>query len=390
VNYINRIIKVADLLEERSLFLFGPRQSGKTSYIKHQLSLDAVKTYNLLDQGLYQRILRDPTLIRQELTALAPAGGLVVIDEIQKCPELLDEVHLMIEEMNIRFLMTGSSARKLKRIGTNLLGGRARYRSFHPFVYPELKEKSFDLDRAINHGLVPYHYLSTNPEEDLQAYVGRYLTEEIAAEGLARSVTQFARFLQVAGTANAQLINYSSIANDAGVTRQTVQAYFDILRDTLLGYTLEPFTKTVKRKAITTGKFYFFDTGIVRVLKEIKVIPRGTKDFGDAFEHFLFLELRAFLDYMQPHGSLNFWRSKAGHEVDFILNKTVAIECKVSRNLGSEDFKGLRALKEEGMMKRYLLVCMEETKRVLDGITVYPWRDFLDDLWQGHLMQIEE
>lgn len=381
MKYIRRIVDLNTLLEQRSLFLFGPRQTGKSTYIREQLSQKPIRTYNLLDQGLYQRLVRDPTLIRQELTALAARDELVVIDEIQKCPELLDEVHVMIEEMGIRFLLTGSSTRKIKRVGANLLGGRARSRSFHPFVYPELKESGYDLERAINNGLIPFHYLQLNAEEDLQAYVGRYLTEEIAAEGLARSIPQFARFLQVAATANAQLINYSSIASDAGTTRQTVQVYFSILQDTLLGYELAPYTKTVKRKAIATSKFYFFDTGIVRVLREIKQIPQGTKDFGDAFEHLVFLELRAYLDYRDPHGKLSFWRSKAGHEVDFILNQKIAIECKTSKRLGAEDLKGLRALREENVVEKYLIVCFEPSLRIEDGIMVYPWQKFFEDLW---------
>jgi predicted AAA+ superfamily ATPase len=381
---IKRILNISTLIAQRPLLLFGPRQAGKSFYISRQLPEEPAKIYNLLDSGLLHRFLAQPERMRQELEGEGLRDCLVVIDEVQKCPQLLDEVQLLIEERGIRFLLTGSSARKMRASSTNLLGGRARYRAFHPLVYPELASSAqgYNLERAMNHGLLPYHYLSDDPSEDLAAYVDKYLTEEIAAEGLSRNIQGFSRFLQVAALANAQLINYSAIASDAAVNRQTVQGYFQILQDTLLGFQLEPFTQTIKRKAIATAKFYFFDTGVVRFLREMAEISEGSKDFGDFFEHLIFLELRAYLDYRAPRKKLHFWRSTAGHEVDFIFDKRIGLEVKATKHTGLSDFKGLKALQEEGIIEAYFLVCREDNLRIINGITVYPWRRFLDDLWQ--------
>ena len=383
MNYIQRFLDISPLLKERSLFLFGARQTGKSSYIQQQLTEKPKKSYTLLDQSLLQRIHANPSCIRQEIEAEDLRDALIVIDEVQKSPELLNEIHLMIEKRGLRFLMMGSSARSLRKAGVNLLGGRARHRSFHPFIYRELKDTSegYDLNRAIHHGLLPFHYLTQNPDEDLHSYVGRYLTEEVAAEGLSRNIPSFARFLQVAAVSNAQLINYSSIASDAQVTRQTVQSYFEILKETFLGFELEPFSQTVKRKAIVTSKFYFFDPGVVRILRNLSNISEGSKDFGDFFEHIIFLELKAYIDYKFPSKNLNYWRSKSGFEVDFILDKKIAIEVKTTKNSNQNDLKGLRALREEGLMEHYILVCHEPTMRLVDGIYIYPWKKFLDDLW---------
>ncbi len=385
MSYLPRILDLSSLVQERSLFLFGPRQTGKSSYLRHQLTEIPKKIYNLLDQSLLQRLHTNPSHIRQEIEAENIRDALVVIDEVQKCIPLLNEIHLMIEERGLRFLMTGSSARTLRKAGVNLLGGRARHRSFHPLLYIELRDTAvgYDLKRAMNHGLLPFHYLSTDPQEDLRAYVGRYLTEEIAAEGMARNIPTFSRFLQVAATANAQLINYSSLASDAQVARQTVQHYFDILKETFLGFELEPFSRTVKRKSIVTSKFYFFDPGIVRMLREIPIISENSKDFGDFFEHILFLELQAYIDYRAPGKRLQYWRSKSGFEVDFIFDQQIAIEVKASKKIQSSDMKGLKALREEDLMTRYIIVCQEPTLRLVDGIYIYPWQRFLDELWSG-------
>ncbi len=257
--YLRRVLEISPLLEDTSVFLFGPRQTGKSSYIANQLSEPPALVYNLLDRGLLLRLMADPTAMRQEILARNLRSSLVCIDEVQKLPELLDEVHLLIEERRIRFLLTGSSARKLRRSGTNLLGGRGRDRVMHPFVYPEVRDHGFSLDRMMHAGLLPPHFLSRNPDEDLAAYVDRYLTEEIAAEGAARNLPAFARFLRTAATMNTRMVNYTNVANDAQVPRQTVQLWFQILQDALVAFELGPFTKTVKRKAISTSKLYFFD-----------------------------------------------------------------------------------------------------------------------------------
>jgi len=383
--YIARALDLASLIGERSLFLFGPRQTGKSSYIREEMKDIPALIYSLLDRSLLLRVLSNPSLIREEIEFRNLRDCVVCIDEIQKCPALLDEVQLMIEERGIRFLLTGSSARKLKAAGTNLLGGRARTRSLHPFTYSEVADKGFTLDRAMDSGMLPPHYLSSSPDEDLAAYVNTYLSEEIAAEGLTRNLPAFARFLQTAAASNARMINYTNIANDAQVARQTVRLWFDILKDTLLGFELEAFTATVKRKAIETAKFYFFDLGVVRTLRRLPPIIPESADFGEFFEHFIFLELRAWIDYRRPRSTLSYWRSQSGAEVDFIIDGLVAVEVKSAEIAQTKHLAGLRALREENICRRFILVCRETRPRLVDGVEILPWRDFLEMLWQDSL-----
>ena len=384
--YIQRYLFIAKLLEERSLFLFGPRQTGKSTYIREQLTNQPVLIFNLLDQGLFLRLRADPTLVRQEIEARKLTDCLICIDEIQKCPELLDEVHLLIEERDMRFLLTASSARKLKRSGTNLLGGRAADRSMHPFCFMEVRKHGFSLEKAMFCGLLPPHYLSSDPEEDLSSYVNRYLTEEIAAEGMTRNLPSFSRFLQTAATVNTRIINYSNVGNDAQVPRQTVQQWFQILRDTLLGFDLEPYTASVKRKAIETAKFYFFDMGVVRTLRRLPKITATSADFGEFFEHFIFLELKAWIDYRHPRMSLNYWRSTSGFEVDFILDGSIAVEVKAAKTIHDRHMKGLKALSDEDFIERSIVVCNEPRPRLINGVDVMPWEYFLEALWNDEIM----
>ena len=306
--WIPRHLDIERLLARRSVLLFGPRQTGKTTYVRRQLDRTVALTFSLLDQGLLTAVLADPTRIRREIEARGLRETVVCIDEIQKCPPLMDEVHLMIEERGIRFLLTGSSARALRRGGVNMLGGRGSDRVMHPFSWSEIRDR-FSLDRALNHGLLPPHYLSDDPDEGLASYVDRYLTEEIAAEGLARSLPGFARFLQTAALTNAQILNYSNVARDAQVPRQTVVQWYAVLRDTLIAFDLPAWTRTVRRKAVETAKFYFFDTGVVRALRRLPRIGETSADFGELFEHYVFMELRAWIDYRRPRTPIAFWRS---------------------------------------------------------------------------------
>ena len=382
--YIDRVVDLKPLLEKKSVLLFGPRQTGKSTYIKNQLGDCVNRSYNLLDQGLLRRVLADPTLIRQELAAEHFNDKVVCIDEIQKCPDLLDEVQLMIEDHGITFLLTGSSARKLHARGTNLLGGRGHDRVMHPLTWLELRD-DFSLAKAFRTGLIPSHWLSDDPEADLDAYVGRYLTEEIAAEGLSRNIPAFSRFLIAATLSNAQEVNFSHVADDAGLARQTVQAWFTILEETLLGEQVLPYAKTVKRKAIERSKFYFFDLGVVRALRGFPTITEGSSDFGPFFEHFIFLELAAWRDYRSPQSKIRYWRSTSGYEVDFILDDTLAIEVKSTTKVGDRDLRGLRALAEEGTISGFLVVCREPAARLKDGIGILPRQVFLERLWAGKL-----
>ncbi|MDA3951010.1 MAG: AAA family ATPase [Spirochaeta sp.] len=384
-HYIPRFLDLSDLLQERTVFLFGPRQTGKSSYIRSQVE-DVAATFSLLDQRLLLSVLADPTRIRQEIEAAEIRDAIVVIDEIQKAPMLMDEVHLMMEERRIRFLQTGSSPRTLKRSGESMLGGRGSDRRMHVFTYPELSTVGYDLNRAIHAGLLPPHYLSRDPDEGLAAYVDRYLTEEVAAEGMTRNLPAFARFLETAATANAQMINYSNIARDAQVPRQTVVQWFAILYDTLLAFELPAYTRSVKRKAIETAKFFFFDPGVVRTLRRQRTIdPNGT-DFGEYFAHIIFLELRAWIDYRSPRTALSYWRSRSGYEVDFLVDERIAIEVKSATTVHARHTRGIKALLEERSISRGIVVCREDRPRRVDGIDILPWERFLTELWAGRIV----
>jgi predicted AAA+ superfamily ATPase len=322
---------------------------------------------------------RDPWRLRQEVQ---DRGALVVIDEIQKLPGLLDEVQWLIEERRCRFLLTGSSARKLRHGGVNLLGGRARSRTLHPFVSAELAD--FDLLRALSYGTLPSIYLSDSPEEDLRSYAGAYLREEVANEGLTRNIPAFSRFLEVAALCNGRMLNHTQVANDAQVPRTTVHEYFAILRDTLLGHDLPAWGEARTRKPVATSKFYFFDVGVARQLQGRGALNEKSADFGEALEAYVFHELRAWIDY-GGRGTLHYWRTTSGFEVDFILNESVAIEVKAKPRVGGHDLKGLRAIADDTPVARRLVVSLEERPRKVDGIEILPWRQFLAMLWDGAL-----
>jgi predicted AAA+ superfamily ATPase len=360
------------------MFLFGPRQTGKTSLVQQTLS--HARYFSLLDSDIYLTLNRRPAALRE---LIGPQEGLVVIDEIQKLPMLLDEVHLLMESRGVRFVLTGSSARKLRRGGVNLLGGRARSYVLHPFVSRELG-RDFELRRALDVGLLPPVHLSEEPWEELGAYAGDYLREEIAAEGLTRNVPAFSRFLEVAALCNGQMLNYSAIASDAQVPVSTVREYFRILEDTLLARQLPAWKRSSKRKPITTSKFYFFDIGVARYLQHRQGLRRRSPEFGEAFEAHVHHELSSYLDYNRK-GELHYWRSKSGFEVDFILDDHTAIEVKAKSPVGQRDLRGLKALMEERKLRRFLVVSLERHPRTLEQIEVLPWRSFLDRLWSGDL-----
>ncbi|MCX6130910.1 MAG: DUF4143 domain-containing protein [Proteobacteria bacterium] len=362
------------------MLLLGPRRTGKSALIRHEFP-DA-KVYNLLKADDFQRLAARPSLIREAL--MAEPRSLVVIDEIQKLPQLMDEVHLMIEEMGQRFLLTGSSARKLRRTHTSLMAGRAKVISLHPFVSAEVPD--FDLDQVLLYGFLPPIYLSADPEDELAGYGGEYLREEIQAEALSRSIENFSRFLDRAAFTNAQLINFESVASDAQVPARTVREYYTVLEDTLIGRMLEPIQQIGSRKVISKGKFYFFDTGVVHQLQNIKNLPALSPGYGDAFESFIFHELRTYLDYNNKRESLHFWRTNTGVEVDFILDGKIGIEVKASKSVDAKDMKGLKALAEEGKMERLMIVSRDPERRQVDKIEIWPYRLFLEELWNHSII----
>ena len=371
--YVERVLDLPSLLQKKSHFLFGPRQTGKTSLIRH--SLKGVRSYDLLDTSVYLTLSQNPGRIVQELD---PRDKIVVVDEIQRLPVLLNEIHRLIEERGIRFLLTGSSARKLRRGGVNLLGGRARTKYMHPLTYGELGDR-FDLFKAIERGLIPSIYLSEDPRADLKAYTGSYLQQEIVAEGITRNVPAFSRFLKVAALCNSTLVNFTNVSNDAQVPRTTVYEYFEILKDTLLLHELPAWRKSKKRKPLASSKYYFFDVGVVATLQGREFRP-GTPEFGEAFETYLMHELVSYSDYISGE-PLSYWRSTSGFEVDFILGDHTAIEVKAKENLSTHDLKSLRALAEEKKLKRYLCVSLEPRRRNLENVTILPLREFLEALW---------
>lgn len=375
---LSRTLDLRRLVATKSAFLLGPRQTGKSTLVKQ--ALGDCRCYNLLHTDVFLRLSQRPSRLREEVQ---PTDALVVIDEVQKLPILLDEVQSLIDERGTRFLLTGSSARRLFTRGVNLLGGRARMKTLHPFTSLELGA-SFSLPKALQTGLLPPIYFSDDPRADLQAYVGQYLKEEIAAEAAVRNLPAFSRFLPVAGLSNGRLINYSNIANDAQVPRATVQEYFQILRDTLIGVDLPAWKRTVKRKPIATSKFFFFDIGVACHLQERRHLAAGTPEFGEAFEAFLHHELRTYCDYHGPH-PLHYWRSSSGFEVDFILDDRTAIEAKAKAVVGEHDLRGLRALFEEAKLTHAIVASFETVPRRVGPIEILPWQMVLERLWAGDL-----
>lgn len=374
-----RRLQLPALLARKSFFLFGARATGKTTLIRKQLR-DA-RVYDLLDHNVLSRLARQPQLLGEENP---DPGRLVVIDEIQKLPSLLDEVHRRIEMAGQRFLLTGSSARKLKRGAANLLAGRAWEAALLPLSWCEID--GFDLLTLLNRGGLPAVYASPDYREELKSYVNLYLREEIHAESVTRNLPGFARFLDAIGLSNGNEINYAGLSSDVGVPATTLQRYVEILQDTLLCYTLEPFRRTVKRKAITRQKLYLFDIGVTNTLARRGEIIAGSELFGAAFEHFLINELRAYLSYTRRDEPLTYWRSTAKHEVDAIVGTRLALEVKASSQVTDKHLKSLRALKEEGLIQSFAVVSTDPNRRVTsDGITIWPWQEFLRALWDEAL-----
>ena len=378
----SRTLNLANLLEKKSFFLFGPRSTGKSTLITAQLK--EAKIYDLLDASVFQRLLKRPRLIEEEI--LDPKQ-LIVLDEIQRLPELLNEVHRLIVKRNIKFLLTGSSARKLKRGSANLLAGRAWQSELFPLTFAEIS--NFDLLTYLNHGGLPQIYGSPDAKEELNSYVSTYLREEIQAEAVTRNIGAFAEFLDLIALSNGQEINYESLASDSQVSTGTLKNFISILEDTLLGFKLPGYVKTRKRKAISRAKFYLFDIGVTNHLAKRSFIEEKSELFGLAFEHFIALELRAYISYRRLMMDLCYWRTTSQIEVDFIVGDHLAIEVKASSLVQDKHLKGLRALKEEKIktLKRYIIVSCDTSKRSLeDGIEIYPWKEFLEDLWKDKLL----
>ncbi len=369
-----RKLDLVSLLKKRSYFLFGPRGTGKSTLVRH--ALPEAHLYDLLDGETFERLLRRPALLGEE----SAPDNIVVIDEIQKLPSLLDEVHRLIEKRRQRFLLTGSSARKLRRGGANLLAGRAYQAELFPLVRHEIPK--FDLVTYLNTTGLPEFHGEADADEFLRAYVGTYLKEEIQAESLVRNLAGFGRFLEVVALANGEEINYAGIASDCGVPARTVEGYFSILEDTLTGFSLAPFLRTQKRKAITRKKHWLFDLGVVRSLTRRGRVEPRSELFGRAFEHFIALELRAWSSYTRQVHPLQYWRSTSQFEVDFVFGNRWAIEVKGTTEVVDKHLKGLRAFKEEGLVPVLGVVSLDpHYRKTADGLHIWPWDVFLRELW---------
>ncbi|MBK9071060.1 MAG: ATP-binding protein [Myxococcales bacterium] len=376
-----RTLPIRDLLSRKSLFLLGPRQTGKSTLLRQQLP---EATYiDLLEADTFRTLATRPEWLRE---ALPPGQTRLIIDEIQKMPALLDEVQLLIDRnASLRVVLTGSSASKLRRGGTNLLGGRAWVTTLHPLIFAELPQA--DIVQRLTRGGLPAIFDSPDYYQDLKAYVGTYLQEEIRAEGLARSVEGFSRFLEVTGLCSGQQLNFTAVANDAGVPARTVREHYQILVDTLVGHMVPAYQRTVKRKPVATAKFYFFDVGVANALARVPQIEARSVAFGTALEHQLAIELRAYLDYRRRDEQLTYWRSRSGFEVDFVIGDSVAVEVKSSAHVSDNDLRGLRALREEVTFKRAIVVATERVARVTaDGIEILPVASFLAALWRDEII----
>jgi len=373
-----RTLQVNKILEQTSLFLFGPRGVGKSTLIQAQLP--DVFMIDLLDFDIYQSLMRRPKILEEWI---APTVKKVVIDEIQKIPELLDIVHRLIENRKIKFLLTGSSARKLRRSGTNLLGGRAREYHLFPLTSHEIGIEQLNLLDVFNRGTLPKVFLSNEPEEDLRSYVQLYLLEEIKAEALVRRLEQFVRFLDVMGVSNGEELHFTNLANDTGVAARTLEGYIQVLNDTLVGFQVFPFHKTVQRKAIHRSKFYFFDVGVAGYLAKRSLIKERSELYGRALEHFIAIELRAALEYFRQRHQLMYWRTKNGFEVDFVVGDRFAVEVKATDRVSMSDLRGLKALAEEKKIRHYFVVCQESQLRYHEDIQIMPVKVFLQRIWQA-------
>jgi predicted AAA+ superfamily ATPase len=375
----NRVLKI-ELPRNRSAFLWGPRKAGKTYWVNRHFP-DSI-LIDLLKSDLFADYASRPSLLRERYQGHT---GLIVIDEIQMVPALLNEIHWLIENTDVSFLMTGSSPRKLRRGHANLLAGRAWRYTMAPLTWAETE--GFDLEQIVISGLLPPHFLSPDPIRDLRSYVADYLKEEIAAEAVTQNIPAFAEFLRVAAISSGELLNYTNVGRETGVSAKVVRNYFQILEDTLLGFRVSPWRKAKNRRLIETEKFYLFDVGVANYLA--RCMPKaGTPEFGHSFEHYILMELKAYQAYRNPELDIRYWRTSTGFEVDFILgDMNVAIEVKGTHRIHSGHARGLMALLQEHAVERAIIVSLEkEPKRLEPSLEVLPWQVFLEALWSGDIV----
>jgi len=373
--YIRRLLNIDT---GYSSFLWGARQTGKSSWIKHNFGPEEIILIDMLQTDVFAEYASRPSLLRERFL---DTKKLIVIDEIQKVPALLDEVHWMIENKNITFLLTGSSARKLRRGHANLLAGRALRYNLLPFSCMEVGE--IDLESILVSGMLPPHFLSDKPTDLIRSYIADYLKEEIAQEAQIQKIPQFSDFLRVAALTSGELLNYNNVARETGVSSKIVRSYFDILESTMLGFRIPSWRSSKTRRLVMADKFYLFDVGISNYLSR-RQPKQGTPEFGKAFEHFILMELRVYKYYKNPELDITYWRTSTGYEVDFILGeKQIALEIKSGKLVHDIHLKSLRALKEDGEIKNLIVISQEKYPREVDSIKIIPWKMFLEMLWAG-------
>ena len=373
---LERIFQIYKELDG-SIFLFGGRQTGKTTLLRQQFP--DTTFFDLLDTNVRRRLQQRPVLLYETLKD-KPMGTLVIIDEIPEVPELLNEVHRLIVERQLVFILCGSSARKLKRKGHNTLGGRALPVYLYPLVSAEIPD--FDIDRAVNYGTIPPHYLARNPWRLLAAYIDVYLKEEIKEEALVRNLDAFQRFLEVAAFTDGEIINNNNIAQECGVHATTVSSYFDILEDTLIGYRIPAYTKAMKRRLVQAPRFYYFDVGVTNYLLHRKELIRGSADYGHAFEHLVVQELVAYMHYRHCEEKLSYWRTYTGVEVDIIVGDArIAIEIKSTEEVQNRHIKNLKAFAEEHPDSKLMIVSLDVFTRQMGKIECIYVMDFFHRLW---------
>ena len=375
-----RIFDIENQLDE-AMFLFGARQVGKSTLLQERFP-EAIY-YDLLIDTVKKAFKRNPDSLRQALID-KPAGTLVIVDEIQKVPELLDSVHWLMVNKGIRFVLSGSSSRKLKRSGANTLGGRANPRTLFPLVWKEVTD--FQIDRAVQNGMIPRHYLIDDAIDRLEGYVEIYLREEIRDEAAVENIDAFEQFMEAAAISDGEMINYSNIASDCGVAAKTVKAYYQILKDTLMGYEIPAYTKVIKRKVVQAPKFYYFDVGLVNYLLGRHRLRRGSEEYGHAFEHLVMQEIVAYRGYYRRREKISYWHTYNHQEVDCVIGDAmVAIEIKSSEEVKTRHKNGLKAFNEEHPECRQILVSLDPSTRTSGDIELIYVLDFLRMLWNGEI-----
>lgn len=377
----HRIFDIENRLDE-AMFLFGGRQTGKSTLLKERFPKAVY--IDLLKSDVRNRFKQHPEEFRESLLRYPPET-LVIVDEIQKVPDLLDEVHWLMVEKGLWFILSGSSARKIKKSGANNLGGRAIPETLFPLVSAEIPD--FDLERAVQNGMIPRHYMVANARNRMRAYIDLYLKEEIIEEALVQNVDEFVRFMEVAAIMDGEILNYENVASDCEVSANTVKAYYKILVDTLLGFEVPAYRKVIKRKLYKSPRFYYFDVGIANHLTKRYHLAPKTPEYGHAFEHLIMQEIVAYLGYTNSDEELTYWHTYEKLEVDAVIGDArVAIEIKSKEHIDHDDKKGVTEFAKEHPDTKQIIVSRDRISRRSGDVDLYYVTDFFKALWAGEII----